>query len=602
SAVLTATGPIDWNTLNVGTTLGATASQGSINFKTAQSGGTQTIRAHDNVTFNALTTTGITGDVGSINVTADNGFILAQTMTSGGVTTLGSVSANGSATLLAATTITGNTLAATTGSGLLTASGPVNWNVLNVGTTLGVTSGQGSITLQTAQSGGTQTIHARDNVTFNALTATGINGDAGSINVNADNGFILAQTVMSGGVPTLGSVSANGSARLIAAGTNTGHNLTTTTGNAVLSGTVVRWDNLNVGGTLDVTATAGGITVGTAISGGTQTLHAVNDIVFSQLTTTGIPGDAGDIDLRSDVGAISGGSISANGNTRFSSVGPLSLDRISGDVVKLSSTGDLTIRSITATKGVNLAAATINVNIEQIGSTPPIPLVVNVTGSDGGAATSANISIDAPSVIFNQFKVVDANVLTNAQAVAVLNGYVPGQMMLTTATQQVLLNNRTLAPSSWPTLQLYQPGGVFTMSQIGNANVSNAYVVFYTDGVSATVTNYGPGHTCCYDFTGASMVRNIAIDGEGKETIETWLAKKDGGTFYLLGLSGQARLDALLTPRPVETIGSGPAVNIEGLNDLRKLRRQGQRVGRPGWKDAAVETAKPSVGRLAQAW
>ncbi|WP_354268854.1 beta strand repeat-containing protein [Bradyrhizobium japonicum] len=602
SAVLTATGPIDWNTLNVGTTLGATASQGSINFKTAQSGGTQTIRAHDNVTFNALTTTGITGDVGSINVTADNGFILAQTMTSGGVTTLGSVSANGSATLLAATTITGNTLAATTGSGLLTASGPVNWNVLNVGTTLGVTSGQGSITLQTAQSGGTQTIHARDNVTFNALTATGINGDAGSINVNADNGFILAQTVMSGGVPTLGSVSANGSARLIAAGTNTGHNLTTTTGNAVLSGTVVRWDNLNVGGTLDVTATAGGITVGTAISGGTQTLHAVNDIVFSQLTTTGIPGDAGDIDLRSDVGAIRGGSISANGNTRFSSVGPLSLDRISGDVVKLSSTGDLTIRSITATKGVNLAAATINVNIEQIGSTPPIPLVVNVTGSDGGAATSANISIDAPSVIFNQFKVVDANVLTNAQAVAVLNGYVPGQMMLTTATQQVLLNNRTLAPSSWPTLQLYQPGGVFTMSQIGNANVSNAYVVFYTDGVSATVTNYGPGHTCCYDFTGASMVRNIAIDGEGKETIETWLAKKDGGTFYLLGLSGQARLDALLTPRPVETIGSGPAVNIEGLNDLRKLRRQGQRVGRPGWKDAAVETAKPSVGRLAQAW
>src|SRR5207237_1039319 len=127
---------------------------------------------------------------------------------------------------------------------------------------------------QTAQSGGSQTIHARDNVTFNALTATGVAGDIGNINVTADNGFILAQTVTSGGVPTLGSVSAHGSARLIAAGTNTGHNLTATTGNAVLSGTVVRWDNLNVGGTLDVTATAGGITVGTVISGGTQTLHA----------------------------------------------------------------------------------------------------------------------------------------------------------------------------------------------------------------------------------------------------------------------------------------------------------------------------------------
>jgi hypothetical protein len=140
------------------------------------------------------------------------------------------------------------------------------------------------------------------------------------------------------------------------------------------------------------------------------------------------------------------------------------------------------------------------------------------------------------------------------------------------------------------------------MSQVGNANVSNAYVVFYTGNVSATVSNYGPTHTCCYDFTGASMVRNIPVDGEGSENIETWLAKKDGGTFYLLGLSGKARLDALLTPRPVETIGSGPAVNVEGLSDMRKLRRQGQRVGRAGWKDAAIEAAKPAIGRLAQAW
>nr|WP_249151219.1 leukotoxin LktA family filamentous adhesin [Bradyrhizobium liaoningense] len=602
SAVLTATGPIDWSTFNVGTTLGATASQGSITFKTAQSGGTQTISAHDNVTFNALTTTGINGDAGSINVTADNGFILAQTVTSGGVTSQGSVSANGSATLLAATTITGNTLAATTGSGLLTASGPVNWNVLNVGTTLGVTSSQGSITFQTAQSGGTQTIHAHDNVTFNALTATGINGDAGSINVNADNGFILAQTVMSSGVATLGSVSANGSARLIAAGTNTGHNLTATTGNAVLSGTVVRWDNLNVGGTLDVTATAGGITVGTAISGGTQTLHAVNDIVFSQLTTTGIPGDAGDLNVKSDTGSLRGGSITANGETRFDVAGSVSFDRISGDIVKMTSSGDLTINWVSVVRELDLAADTINVRGEQIRSNPAIPLIMNITGYNGGVAKSANISIDPDSIIVNQFRVVDANFWTDAHAVTILNGYVPGQLMLTTATQQVFLNNRTLAPTNGPTLQLYQPGGVFTMSQIGNANVSNAYVVFYTGDVSASVTNYGPTHTCCYDFTGASMVRNIPVDGEGKESIETWLAKKDGGTFYLLGLSGQARLDALLTPRPVETIGSGPAVNIEGLSDLRKLRRQGQRVGRPGWKDAAVETAKPSVGRLAQAW
>jgi hypothetical protein len=602
SAMLTAAGPINWNILNVATTLGATSSQGSITFQTAQSGGTQIIHARDNVTFNALTATGIAGDIGNINVTADNGFILAQTVTTGGVTTQGSVSANGSASLVAATTITGNTFGSTTGSGLLTAGGSINWNTLNAATTLGATSSQGSITFQTAQSGGTQTIHAHDNVTFNALTTTGINGDAGNVNINADNGFILGQTVMSGGVPTLGSVAANGSARLIAAGTNTGHTLTTATGNAVLQGTIVNWDNLNVAGTLGITATSGAITLGTAISGGTQTLHAVNDIVFAQLTTTGIPGDAGDIDLRSDAGSIRGGSISANGDTHFDSAGSISLDRIRGNTVRLSSPGDLTIGFVSVVKELDLAADTINVRGEQIRSNPPIPLIMNVTGYNGGVATSADISMDPSSLIINQFRVVDANLFTDAHAVAILNGYVPGQLVLTTATEQVLMNNRSPSPTTGPTLQLYQPSGVFTMTQIGNVNVSNAYVVFYTGDISATVTNYLPSHTCCADFTGASAMRNISVDGEGSESFESWLAQKDGGAFYLLGLSGKARLDALLMPRPVETIGSGPAVNIEGLSDLRKRFRHGQRGGRIGWRDASVEMAKPAVGRLAQAW
>lgn len=460
----------------------------------------------------------------------------------------------------------------------------------------------GSIIIGTADSSGSQTVHATQNVTFNSLATTGNAGDAGSIDVTADGGFILAQTVLSGGATTLGSVSANGSARLIAAGTNTGRNLTASTGNAVLQGTVVHWDNLNAGGSLGITATTGAITLGTAVSGGTQTLHAVNDIVFTQLTTTGIPGDAGDIDLRSDLGAIRGGSIAANGDTRFASAGSVSLDRIRGNIVKLTSPGDLTIGWVSVVKELDLAADTINVRGEQIRSTPQIPLIMNVTGYNGGVAKSANVSIDPEHIIINQFRVVDATFWTDAPAVSIINGYVPGQLMLTTANAQVLLDNRTPAPSSWPALQLYQPDGVFTMSQIGNANVSNAYVVFYTGNISATVTNYGPTHTCCYDFTGASMVRNISVDGEGNQSIEAWLAKKDGGTFYLLGLSGQARLDALLTPRPVETIGAGPAVNIEGLSDMRKLRQKGQRAGRVGWEDAAIETAAPAVGRLAQAW
>ncbi|MBR0971143.1 leukotoxin LktA family filamentous adhesin [Bradyrhizobium japonicum] len=543
-----------------------------------------------------------------VSLSASNGIGSATSRYDFNAARLSASTSDGDIYLKALTDTEASLLSAIKGSVDIVGTGELTLDQVLAGTATGASgffsavTNNGSIVIGTADTSGSQTVHASQNVTFKALAATGNSGDIGNVTVTADNGFILAQTVMAGGVPTLGSVSANGSARLIAAGTNTGHNLTASTGNAVLQGTVVNWDNLNVGGSLGMTATTGAITLGTAVSGGTQTLHAAGDIVFAQLTTTGIPGDAGDIDLRADAGSIRGGSIFANGDTHFASAGSVSLDRISGSTIKLSSPGDLTIGFVSVRKELDLAADTINVRGEQIRSTPQIPLIMNVTGYNGGTATSANVSIDPDSIIINQFRVVDANFWTDARAVAILSGYVPGQLMLTTATQQVLLNNRTPAPSNWPTLQLYQPGGVFTMSQVGNANVSNAYVVFYTGDISATVTNYGPTHTCCNDFTGASMIRNISVDGEGSESIETWLAKKDGGTFYLLGLSGQARLDALLTPRPVETIGSGPAVNIEGLSDMRKLRRQGQRAGRTGWKDAAVETTKPAVGRLAQAW
>ncbi|MGL9622638.1 leukotoxin LktA family filamentous adhesin, partial [Bradyrhizobium sp. U531] len=152
SVDIVGTGGLTLDQVVAGTATGASgsfsaiANNGSIVIGTADSSGSQTVHATQNVTFKSLMTTGNSSDAGNINVTADTGFILAQTATSGGATTLGSVSAHGSASLLAATTITGSTLAATTGSGLLTANGgPIDWNVLNVGTSLGATAGQGSI-------------------------------------------------------------------------------------------------------------------------------------------------------------------------------------------------------------------------------------------------------------------------------------------------------------------------------------------------------------------------------------------------------------------------------------------------------------------------
>ena len=567
----------------------------SITLKTAQSGGSQTLHASQNITFNQLAANGITGDVGNINVTAANGFILAETVVAGGVTTPGSVAANGSASLTAATTITGTTLAATTGSASLQAAGLIDWTALTAGTTLGVNSTGSSIALVSAQSGGTQTLHARQNVTFNQLTTSGITGDAGNVNINADTGKLAG-----------GSINAHGSASLIAATTNTGVNLTAVTGGALLQGTLIDWANLKVAGALGITATTGGITLGTAISGGTQTLQAHGDIVFKQLTANGIPGDAGDVNLRSDFGSILGGSVYANGDTHFDTAGSISLDQIRGNTVALSAPGDLTIKWVGVVKRLDLAANTINVVGGQIPSTPSIPLIMNVTGYKGGVATSANLNIDPDTIIVNQFRVVDANFVTDAPNVTIVNGFVPGQLMLTTLTQRILLDNRSPAPSNWATLQLYQPGGVFTMSHNGNANVTDSYVVLYNGDISATVTNYVGSHTCCSSFTGSMAIRNIANDAEGTETLNTWLAQKSGAeTFYLLGLAGNARLEALLTPKPVEVIGSGPAVNIEGLTEARKLRqlqREGRKNSRPGWNSTGLDgRAKGNANRFADA-
>ena len=403
-----------------------------------------------------------------------------------------------------------------------------------------------------------------------------------------------------------GSINAHGSANLIAATSNTGHNLTTVTGGAFLQGQLVHWDNLNIAGALGITATTGGLTLGTVISGGTQTLHAAQDIVFSQLTANGTASDPGNVNLQSDHGSILGGSVYANGDAHFNTGKSIALDALRGNSIALSAPGDLSIKFVSVVKELDLAANTISVTGKQILSNPSIPLIMNVTGYNGGIATSANLAIDPDAIIINQFRVVDANFVTDAPQVTIVSGLVPGQLMLTTLNERILLDNRSPAPSNWATIQLYQPGGAFTMVQNFNANFTDSYVVFYTGDISSTVSTYSASHACCSVFSGSMAIRNIANDTEGTETINSWLAQKSGAeTFYRLGIAGDARLQALQSPNPVETIGAGPAVNIEGLTELRKLRklqREGQKAGKPGWRSTGLDdNARRSVERFASA-
>ncbi len=154
----------------------------------------------------------------------------------------------------------------------------------------------GALTIDTATSTGSQIAHASQAVNFTTLTATGITGDAGDVTVASDHGLIRGTTV-----------SANGSASLTASTTNKGTTLTATSGFAtLLAGGLIDWNTINAGTTVDIHSTGGNVNFGSAISGGTQTIRAAQDLTFTTITTTGITGDVGDVTVTADSGLILG--------------------------------------------------------------------------------------------------------------------------------------------------------------------------------------------------------------------------------------------------------------------------------------------------------
>ena len=554
SATLLAGGLIDWTTLNAGTQINVHSTGAGVTLGTATSGGSQTIRGAQDVNFATLTTNGITGDAGNVGATSDNGLIQGTT-----------VAANGSATLTAATTNKATTLTAATGSATLLAGGLIDWTTLNAGTQTNVRSTAAGVNLGTATSGGSQTVRAAQDVNFNRLTTNGVTGDVGDVTVTADAGLIQGTTV-----------AANGSATLTAATTNKGTTLTTATGSAtLLAGGLIDWTNINTAKAFTAISAGGAINLGTVVSGGTQTLRAKNDITYTSLTATGVPSDQGDIAVVSSDGTIRGGNVTAHGDASFDGGVSISLGSLSAGSVGLSTPHDITISFLQVYRSISLAADTIKVTAEQLPSNPPVPLHVTVTGYRGGVATLANLVIDPPEVIVDKLMVTDSVISVDSPKLTITDGYVPGSMMLTTPAGDILLDNRSPAPVGGMNLQLYQPGGVFSMKQFGNANYSDTQVVYYDNTISSTITNFGGGA-----FTGVSFVRNTLQDMKSGEGFDFASVDKSGlAAFYLLGLPGGWRIDAARTPLPVEAIGEGPAVNIDGLPEAKKLHQIRDRKG-----------------------
>jgi hypothetical protein len=183
--------------------------------------------------------------------------------------------------------------------------------------------------------------------------------------------------------------------------------------------------------------------------------------------------------------------------------------------------------------------------------------VINFTGPNGGIAQKIVVDIDAPNgTNFSQLFATDASVTTNGVKVGILNGFVPGKLTLDTPSQNIVLDNRSPVPIVGPSLQLYGPGRMFTLIQNNNAIFTTDFAVTY--GVNSAVTALSV-------FEGMSFVRDFPRNMENGEPLSINEVKKDGKTFYVIGLSPSAMLDAFAIPKSVESVGSGPAVNLDGI-------------------------------------
>lgn len=567
SVSLVAGGLIDWSSLSAGTSIDVRSSGDAVNFGTATSGGSQTIRAARNVTFDQITTSGITGDVGDVSVTADAGLIQGTT-----------VGANGSATLNAATTNKGTMLTASTGSINLSGAGLIDWATLNAGTAINVRSTTESVNLGTATSGGTQTIRAARNVTFGQLAASGITGDVGSIFVTADAGAIHGTTV-----------TAHGSATVTAATDNIGNALTAATGDAILrAGSLLQWNTITAGKTVVAESAGSSIQLGTVASGGSQSLRAWNDIVFNRLTTAGTAADLGDVTLQAVNGQVRGAELLANGNVDIAASTHVALGTVQGNAASLRTPQDITVAQLNVYRSITLQADTMNVVAKQLPSLPPVPLYVTVSGFNGGVATFANLNIDPPQVIVDQYHVVDSVLVVDSPNLTIMDGYVPGRLALSTPAGDILLNNRTPAPTSGVNLQLYQADGVFSMQQIGNANYSNTYVVWYDTVVASHITRNVTDTT-----GGTSFVRDSLQDMRNNGAFDPLYTEKSGlATLYLLGPQGLGLRDRIVLP--VEVLGDGPAVNLDGMFERKRPASKRNRAN-----SRSTELGKSSGVRVA---
>jgi hypothetical protein len=209
---------------------------------------------------------------------------------------------------------------------------------------------------------------------------------------------------------------------------------------------------------------------------------------------------------------VSGGTATIRAGTDGKgTTGNVNLGSISAKNVIVSGVGNLTLPRLVVTTNFSLSADVINATIVQAPGIP-VPLVGDITGTNGGPGTIAHLLIDSPNgLAFSVFAMTDATLATTANSIVIGNAIVPGTLQITTPLDTLFVNDRSPRPVAAPDQQLFQPGSLFSLALDGTELTTNAYIVNYSTGTKAR--GYLDGNL----VFGPSLVRDtsrVARNGE----------------------------------------------------------------------------------------
>ncbi|MDB5695994.1 MAG: Filamentous hemagglutinin family N-terminal protein [Sphingomonas bacterium] len=447
----TATGVINVDRVNAGTTLALESISGDVILGTGFAGGNASVVAKGAATIGTLGTLA-TPIGGSVTIAAAGGDAIVGTavatgaaaLTASGLAQAGTFDGSSVAVTGASVDITNTTSGSTLG--LTASAGPLR---LVTGTAAGAATLAASTTLDvtTLSAGGQATTTAGGATAIDAITGTAVSVTGQSVAVrqaNATNGNLVVRSTA--GPVTLTTGTATGTAALQADGgplrvitsLGAGGNVSLLASQGIVAGTVTSTNGAIIAQglsadvtraeshtTLDVTATGGDVTLPTGIAGGNATIRAAGSVALTTLSSGGIAS------VTATVGDVTGTSLIASGAASASAGNVLRLGTFNGagvtgtgrtvDVANSASIGALTLTASAGPLTLGTGSAT---GIATLSATGPLAITTSLTSggnasatSTGGAATIGTIASTGGNVAVTA-RSIDATRATAAQALA----------------------------------------------------------------------------------------------------------------------------------------------------------------------------------------